>query len=328
MRTLKPRPSILIDNLSSELKSNEEILMPCLMELKELRVTIQSVARKERAQQAHTVAKTLPRHAIIEGPEWADELRDHHPRAGQSISLPGFSVLGALVPGDLMVIAGRPAMGKSTFACQLAVEACFTHGLPTWVCSTEMTRAQWGRWMAAIVKGCGTESLPRPLTDEILKPFRKSPIAVTDSGTLTMAELRSLAEGRLGVKLIIVDHLTRVVASKRENRNLEVGEVARGLKSLAKDLQCTVVALCQLNRRVEGADTKQPRLSDLRESGEIEQEADSVMFLWTGATEIYVPNLDMTATIAKNRHGETGQVRMVFDKVHRRFKIKQLAASP
>ena len=289
------------------------------MDLKELRATIRSVARREAAKQAHERSKTLPRHAIIEGPQWAEELREKPARRGTAVALPALDLIDGLVPGDLVILAGRPGMGKSTMACQLTVEACFKKGLPTWVVSTEMTRAQWGEWMAAYVAKKGTASLPRPLPETILSWWRTSPIAITDSGILSIQDLRTLAHGRLGVKLIIVDHITRLVGGRKETRVLEVGDVARGLKSLAKDLHCTVVALCQLSRRVEGDDSRRPRLSDLRESGELEQEADAVLFLWTPKREIHEARLPMYVTVAKNHHGPLGQVSVMFDKPLRRF---------
>ena len=191
---------------------------------------------------------------IITGQAWANELRDAEPRCGIQIPLPAFGVLGGLVPGDLVVIAGRPGMGKSTLACQLSVEACLRFLLPTYIVSTEMTRQQWGTWMSAVVADRSTASLPRPLPEPILSWWRRAPIAISDQGTISIAQIRAIAERRVGIRLLIVDHIGRVAGGRRDNRVLEVGDVARGLKSIAKDLGCTVVAICQLNRRVEGAD--------------------------------------------------------------------------
>jgi replicative DNA helicase len=285
----------------------------------EVRKVVRSIARRDAATRAHEVGKGLPRHQVIEGNQWAEELRVSPARQGVLVPVPGLIGLNGLVPGDLVVIAGRPGMGKSTWGCQLAVEACLRRQMPTWIVSTEMTRAQWGEWMAAIVAGKTTAGLPRPLTDDILSWFRQAPIAITDSGTMTIQELRSLAHGRLGVQLIIVDHLTRLSGTRKENRVLEVGEIARGLKALAKDLRCTVVALCQLNRRVEGDDSRKPRLADLRESGEIEQEADAVILLWTPERDIHQVLLPMHLSFAKNRHGPLAHYSVTFDKLGRKF---------
>ena len=295
------------------------------MPLGELRTTIRSIARREAAKASHQRSTDLPRHAIIEGHQWAEEIRETPARSGVAVPIPGFSLIDGLVPGDLVILAGRPGMGKSTMACQLAVEACLRRHVPTWIVSTEMTRRQWGEWMAAVIANCGTASLPRPLPDDVLAWFRQAPIGVTDSGLISIQDLRRLAEGRLGVKLIIVDHITRLVGGRKETRVLEVGDVARGLKALAKDLSCTVVALCQLSRRVEGDDSRRPRLSDLRESGELEQEADSVIFLWTPEREIHKARLPMMVTVEKNRHGPIGYVPALFDKPLRKF-VKDPAA--
>ena len=256
---------------------------------------------------------------IIAGQTWADELRDAEPRKGFRVSLPAFGVFDGLVPGDLVVIAGRPGLGKSTFACQLSVDACIRSLLPTYIISTEMTRAEWGSWMSAILADRSTAALPRPLPDSILALWRRAPIAISDRGSISIAQIRTLAERRVGLRLLIVDHIGRISGGRRESRVLEVGDVARGLKSLAKDLRCTVVAICQLNRRVEGSDDKEPKLSDLRESGEIEQEADSVVFLWTRERVTTVALLDCFATVAKNRHGPTAKVATVFDKARRKI---------
>jgi replicative DNA helicase len=94
-----------------------------------------------------------------------------------------------------------------------------------------------------------------------------------------------------------------MTGGRQDSRTLEVGDVARGLKALAKDVGCTVIGLCQLNRQVEGRDSKMPRLADLRDSGEVEQEADGVVFLWTKSEDLTAPFLPVEFYLAKNRHG-------------------------
>jgi len=289
------------------------------MDLKELRATVGSIARRERAQAEAEAAKGLSRIPVVEGPQWADELATLAPRQGTPVDIPGASLIGGLVPGDLVVVAGRPGAGKSTLGAQLCVRACFEARLPTLIVSTEMTRGQWGRWMASVVSGMTTAALPHPLPTPVLAWWRTSPISIIDAGQVAASDIRTIAQGRLGLKLVIVDHLGRIGGPHRESRVLEVGHVARALKSLAKDLQCTVVTLCQLNRRVEGADEKEPRLDDLRESGEIEQEADSVVFLWTDEKDRGQAKMPGYATVAKNRHGPTGKVRTIFDKAGRQI---------
>lgn len=298
------------------------------MPLHELKTTIKSVARREAAKQSHEQTKGFTRHVVVEGPEWADQMRDYRIHAGTPVPhVPGVSLLGGLVPGRLLFLAGRPGAGKSTLACQLTAEACLLaqDKLPTWVVSTEMTLHEWGSWMAAYLNGSGTHNLPHPLPETILGWWRISPIAITDSGTIAIQDIRRIAESRIGLKLLIVDHTTRIVGGRKESRNLEVGEVARGLKGIAKDLKCTVVSLAQMNRRVEGADNARPRLSDLRDSGEIEAEADAVMFLWSKlkGEARYTSKVDTILTVEKNRHGKTGDIPLVFDRVGRRLYEKE-----
>lgn len=298
------------------------------MPLHELKTTIKSVARREAAKQQHDQAKGFTRHAIVEGPEWADLLREYRPQQGiQTPHVPGVSLIGGLVPGRLLFLAGRPGAGKSTLACQLSAEACLLakDKLPTWIISTEMTLQEWGAWMAAYLNSSGTHDLPHPLPDSLLGWWKISPIAITDSGTISIQDIRRMAEGRIGLKLLIVDHATRIVGGRKESRTLEVGDVCRGLKSLAKDLRCTVLSLAQTNRRVEGADNARPRLSDLRDSGEIEQEADVVMFLWSKlkGEARYTAKIDTILTVEKNRHGKTGDIPLIFDRIGRRLYEKE-----
>ncbi len=289
------------------------------MDPKELHTVVESIRKREAAKEQHETGKNLSRIPVIDGPQWADELRDTLPRRGVSVDLPGLSIIDGLVSGDFIVLAGRPGMGKSTYAAQLCVEACLRKHLPTYIVSSEMTRAQWGRWMAAVLAGTPTAQLPKPLPESLLAWFRNAPIGISDAGTMSIRDIRNLAEGRLGLKLLIVDHIGRVTGGRRDSRVLEVGDVARGLKALAKDLQCTVLALCQLNRRVEASDEKEPRLDDLRESGEIEQEADCVMFLWTPERDVTQAKLPGFLSVKKNRHGPLARIQTVFDKAGRQI---------
>jgi len=126
-----------------------------------------------------------------------------------------------------------------------------------------------------------------------------------------------------GIRLVVLDHIGKVSGSRKETRSLEVGDVARGLKAVAKDLRIPVLAVCQLNRLVESRNVKRPQLSDLRESGEIEQEADAVLLLWTPEERIKQPKLTVYLTLAKNRHGPEGEVCLTFDRPRLRFSSEQ-----
>jgi len=138
-----------------------------------------------------------------------------------------------------------------------------------------------------------------------------------DAGAVTLEDIETIVSGSPGVRLVIVDHLTRVSTKRRENRNLEVGQIARGLKSIAKDKHCTVLALCQMNRA--GNDNHQPKLSALRESGEIEQESDVVIFQWTSEEDLTQRFLKLAVYLAKNRHGPLKQTIVTWDKLYKRF---------
>lgn len=269
--------------------------------------TIKSIAERDAASRS----KDLPRHRIYSGAELADELVSYSPRKGVELSVPGIIEMGGLVNGDLVVLAGRPGLGKSTLACQLTAEA-MRKCLPTFVISTEMGRQMWGRWAGAAWAGIN-ESAMTPIPPNVLAAFRNAPLGICDSGTVSMEEIRALADGRYGLKLLIVDHLTRIIG-KGENRALEVGSVARGLKSLAKDLDCTVLALCQMNREVEKTG-RLPHLADLRDSGEIEQEADIVVFLHVGKE-------GHALIVGKNRYGPCTTVQVKMNEAGRRFEYR------
>lgn len=286
---------------------------------RDLRKTVQSVARIERAKKDADTTKDLPRLVPLEAPPWLEEIEKDEGRKGALVNVPGFLSVGGLVAGDVITLAGRPGMGKSTLACQLSVEAGIRQRIPTLIVSTEMTRLQWGAWMAAYLTGSTTEMLRRPLIAAARADWLAAPIAIADPGMVSIKEIRTLAESRIGLKLLIVDHVGRVGGGRKESRVLEVGDVARGLKSIAKDLNCTVVSLCQMNRRIEGSEDKHPRLDDLRESGELEQESDSVMFIWTEDRDKTKAFLPMTISIEKNRHAPTCDKSVTFDKPRRRF---------
>lgn len=285
----------------------------------EVKSTVDSVSRIDTARKAAEQRSPLSRLSVVEAQPWLEEIERDEGRKGTHLQVPGFPSLGGLVPGDMVTLAGRPGMGKSTMACQVCVEAAIKQKVPTLVISTEMTRRQWGAWMAAYLTGSTTETLTKPLREEARNQWLASPIAITDTGGVSVKEIRALAETRLGLRLLVVDHIGRVTGGRKENRVIEVGDVARGLKSIAKDLNCTVLSLCQMNRRIEGSEDKQPRLDDLRESGELEQESDSVLFLWTDERDKTKAFLPMSITLAKNRHGPVAVTTITFDKARRRF---------
>lgn len=245
---------------------------------------------------------------------------------------------------DLVIIAGRPSMGKTSLAMNIAEHAALQQGLPVAVFSMEMPDDQLTMRLLSSIGRIGLkrirsgqledEDWPR-LTSAIGK-LSDSPIYIDSTGGLTPAELRSRAR-RLsrehGVGLIVVDYLQLMEASanaSRENRNTAISEISRGLKALAKELNVPVIALSQLNRSLEQRANKRPVLSDLRESGAIEQDADVILFVYRD--EVYNQDSADRGTaeviIGKQRNGEIGTVRLAFLGQFARFENYSFSPRP
>ena len=200
-----------------------------------------------------------------------------------------------LQPGDLIVLAARPSMGKTAFALNIAENVAVNEGLPVVVFSMEMGAAQLALRMVGSLGRIDQSHLRTgKLHDdewgrlsEAVEKLGKAAIFIDEGSALSPSELRARARrqarqcGQLG--LIVVDYLQLMSGSgggSEENRATVIGEISRGLKSLAKELKCPVIALSQLNRSVETRTDKRPMMSDLRESGAIEQDADVIMFIY------------------------------------------------
>ena len=291
----------------------------------ELRIIIKSVGKREGAKQKAAIEKALPRIEVLDGEQLANELSVRVPRHGLHVDIPGLDAVGGMVEGDLITVAGRPGMGKSTWACQLSTLACLDKHIPTFIVSTEMSRSAWGTWMMTVAAGCPCHELPWPRPESLLNVFRRAPLSLCDAGSITIQDIKALVESRPGVRLVIVDHIGRVGGGRKESRTLEVGDVIRGLKSIAKDNHCTVVNLCQLNREIEGREGKRrPRLSDLRESGEIEQESDSVIFLYSPfVIDKSAPFREMKLAVEKYRHGPLADIDVTFLLAERKFVVNK-----
>jgi replicative DNA helicase len=241
-----------------------------------------------------------------------------------------------LQPGDMVVIAARPSMGKTAFAVNIAEHVALNEGLPVAVFSMEMGASQLavrvvgsiGRIDQGHLRTGKLSDDEWPRLTEAIEKLRTVSLHIDETPGLTPSELRANARrlarqcGKLG--LIVVDYLQLMSGSGGsggDNRATELGEISRGLKMLAKELQCPVIALSQLNRSVEQRTDKRPMMSDLRESGAIEQDADIIMFIYRddyynkdskdpGVAEII---------IGKQRNGPTGTVRLTFLKNLTRF---------
>jgi replicative DNA helicase len=241
-----------------------------------------------------------------------------------------------LQAGDLIVLAARPSMGKTALAINIAEHVALNEGLPVAVFSMEMGAAQLAvRIVGSIGRIDQSHLRTGKLTDEewprlseAIEKLRTVSLHIDESAGLTSSELRANARrlarqcGQLG--LIVVDYLQLMSGSGSdgENRATELGEISRGLKMLARELKCPVIALSQLNRSVEQRPDKRPMMSDLRESGAIEQDADIIMFIYRD--EYYTKELCKEPgvaeiIIAKQRNGPTGTVKLAFLRQHTKF---------
>ncbi len=237
--------------------------------------------------------------------------------------------------GNLIIVAARPAMGKTSMALTMAVAAAKDEKKPIAVFSLEMTNQELVERLMCSEARLDAQKLRKGDIDkhewgplgESLGVLNDLPIYLDDSGSLTVTEIRSRLR-RLrsteGLACVFIDYLQLVQSShmsRQTTRNEEISEICRTLKATAKDLEIPIIALAQLNRAVESRPNKRPMLADLRDSGSIEQEADLVAFLYRDS--YYNPETaepDVTEfIIAKQRNGPTGKVLLRFQKEHTKF---------
>jgi replicative DNA helicase len=239
-----------------------------------------------------------------------------------------------LQPGDLIVVAGRPSMGKTTLALNIAENAAIGKNVPVAVFSMEMSREQLAFRMISSLGRVDQSHLRTGMfgdedwarINSAIAQMKTAPLYIDDSGALTPTEVRARARRLMrehgGLGLIVVDYLQLMqVAGGKENRATEISEISRSLKALAKELSVPVIALSQLNRSVEQRTDKKPVMSDLRESGAIEQDADVIMMIYR--EEVYEPDTPRKGIadiiIAKQRNGPTGEVHLTFLGKYTRF---------
>ena len=239
-----------------------------------------------------------------------------------------------LQPSDLVIIAGRPSMGKTSLAMNIAENAAVGHKIPVAVFSMEMPGTQLAlRMMASLgrinahrVRTGKLDDDDWPRLTSAVSLLNEAPIFIDDTPALTPMELRARAR-RLkrehGLGLIIIDYLQLMQSTERneENRATEISNITRALKGLAKELDVPVIAMSQLNRSVESRQDKKPVMSDLRESGAIEQDADVILFIYRD--EVYNKDSPVKGTadiiVGKQRNGPTGEVRLTFLGEYTRF---------
>ena len=275
------------------------------------------------------------------------------------------NLLGGLHPSDLIILAGRPSMGKTALATNIAYHAAnafktevddlgketVTDGAMVAFFSLEMSAEQLATRILSEKSGVGSELIRRgKMSDkefeklvEATHELQRAKIYIDDTPALTVSALRTRArrlKRQHGLGLIVIDYLQLVsgTSTRSDNRVQEVSEITRGLKTLAKELNVPVIALSQLSRQVEQRDDKRPQLSDLRESGSIEQDADVVMFIFreeyyvsrrepredTPEHHAWQEEMDQVhnlaeVIIAKQRHGPTGRVLLHFNAMLTKF---------
>jgi replicative DNA helicase len=245
-------------------------------------------------------------------------------------------LIGTLSPGSLNIIAARPAMGKTAFALTIAQNAALKEGVGVGIYSMEMPAAQLTlRMMCSEARIDMNRVRLGQLTDrdfsrlvDVASRLSEAPIYIDDTPDLTLMELRARARRLVSqnqVGLIIIDYLQLMSGpgsgKSGENRQQEIAAISRGLKALARELGVPIIALSQLSRAVEARPNKRPMLSDLRESGSIEQDADLVMFIYRD--EYYNPHSEKAGIaeiiVGKQRNGPTGTVELQFHASHVRF---------
>ena len=253
-----------------------------------------------------------------------------------------------LQKSDLIILAARPAMGKTSFALNIAQNVALREKIPVAIFSLEMSKEQLAqRLMSAEAETDAQKIKTGDLTAKdfeklaaICDKFYQSKIYIDDTAGINITDLRAkcrrlaMAEKDLG--LIIIDYLQLIDGNGREDRLQQISSISRGLKVLAKELNVPIIALSQLNRAVEGRTEKRPQLSDLRDSGSIEQDADIVMFIYRDdyyntsdgeedIAEKAANKGEAEIIVAKHRNGPTGTVKLLFQKNITKFKnpIKQ-----
>ncbi|MHB8293662.1 MAG: replicative DNA helicase [Acidimicrobiales bacterium] len=241
--------------------------------------------------------------------------------------------LSGLQPSNLVIVGARPAMGKTAFALGLLAHAAIKARVPALLFSLEMSHLEITQRLLCSEGGVEATRLRNgrllesdwPKISQAIGRLGEAPIFVDDNPNLTIMDIRAKArrlKARGGLGLVVVDYLQLMSGrSSAENRQVEVSEISRGLKILARELSVPVVALSQLSRNLEMRSDKRPVLADLRESGSLEQDADVVMFIYRD--EIYNPESPDRGTaeviLAKHRNGPTGMTQLAFLDHYTRF---------
>ena len=255
----------------------------------------------------------------------------------------GFSMLDRMLGGfqksDLIILAGRPGMGKSSFAISVAQNAAKLHDTRVAIFSLEMSNEQMVQRLLAMETGIDSHRLRLgkvydeewPILLEAANRLAQTSIFIDDTPAASVNEIRTKARrlfAEHGLDLILIDYMQLMSgqSGRNENRQQEISYISRSLKGLARELNVPVLALSQLSRAVESRADKRPMLSDLRESGSIEQDADAVLFIYR--EDYYIEDTDRQniadVIVAKHRHGSTGSVSLYFRKELTQFRDLEL----
>jgi replicative DNA helicase len=299
-----------------------------------------AVAQRRQTRDFRSVREVLE--------EYFDRLDTLHQNKGTVVGVPtGFAdldkITGGLQNSDLIIIAARPAVGKSALGLGMAYNSAVRHGKTVGLFVLEMSAEQIVQRMLSMETGIDSHRLRLGYIDDsewasVTRAFGRlaeANIYVDDSASVSLMDVRSKARrlhAERGVDLIIIDYLQLMTASggRGDNRVQEISQISRGLKGLARELNVPVVALAQLSRAVETRQSHVPMLSDLRESGSIEQDADIVMFIYREDT--YDPETERKGIadliIAKHRNGPVGTVHLRFFDRTARFADLELYREP
>ncbi|MDX9820822.1 MAG: replicative DNA helicase [Syntrophales bacterium] len=251
----------------------------------------------------------------------------------------GFGKIDEITSGlqnsDLIIIAGRPSMGKTAFALNIAEHVALEENIAVAIFSLEMAKEQLAMRMFSSIAKVNSQKLRRGFVGETDWPklttaagrLSEAPIFIDDTPAITVLEMKAKArrlKADKGLGLVILDYLQLMRSGgSKDSREQEISEISRSLKALAKELAVPVIALSQLNRKVEDRTNRRPQMADLRESGAIEQDADVIAFIYRD--EVYNKSEDNTERgfaeiiIGKQRNGPTGTVKLVFQEAFTRF---------
>jgi replicative DNA helicase len=340
----------------AELGYNEEDDLPVLLDQAEEKVF--RVSRQTLKESYHTIGQVLPIHLDL-----LEQLQDPNRSTVTGLDT-GFKELNKRTagfhPADLVIVAGRPSMGKSSFIFSLARNIAVHNDKSVGIFNLEMTKEQVvERLLCAEAQvnllrlrsgylGSDSDAWRRIML--AANRLQKSRVLIDDTPAISIMELKSKArrmKAEHGLDMLVIDYLQLIEAGNRVDvREQEISYIARSLKSLGRELECPVIACSQLSRAVERRDSKRPRLSDLRESGEIEQTADVVMFLYRkdyydehksdedgqSPEEQQRKNDSLVSEteiiIGKQRNGPVGAFPLMFHKIHASFYEMQPFGAP